>query len=105
MGAGASGVGEAASPEGWWGGSNPAGHKVRNPTPAPPIDDLAAFANGVAFGPAGWATEAQAVRAAAQSVAYVGELRARRPWWRRLLWPFDPRPLLWERRRRRATAP
>jgi transglutaminase-like putative cysteine protease len=67
--------------------------------PAPPIDDLALFANTVAFGPAHAATAEQARRATAQAVAYVGELRARRPWWRRLLWTVDPRPLRWARRK------
>jgi hypothetical protein len=31
------------------------------------------------------------------AVSYSQALRARRPWWRRLLWNVDPRPL---RRRR-----
>jgi hypothetical protein len=64
--------------------------------PAPRLDDLAALLNTVGFGPAG-ADEEDARRAAAQAVAYVGELRARRGWWRRLLWSVDPRPLRWAR--------
>ncbi|WP_319805784.1 DUF3488 and transglutaminase-like domain-containing protein [Dactylosporangium fulvum] len=74
--------------------------------PVPPVDELAELVNAVAFAgpqtvgclPAGPGEE-QARRAAAQAVAYVDELRARRPWWRRLLWTFDPRPLRWLRRR------
>jgi hypothetical protein len=82
--------------------------------PAPPINDLAAFANSVAFGPprtlvrsstppvpsAAAASDEQARRAVAQAIAYVGELRARKPIWRRLLWTVDPRPLRWARSRR-----
>jgi transglutaminase-like putative cysteine protease len=67
--------------------------------PAPPIDDLAGLVNAVAF-TRDAVTEEQAHRAGAQAVAYVGELRARRPWWRRLLWSVDPRPLRWARRQR-----
>jgi hypothetical protein len=70
--------------------------------PAPPVDDLARLANRVAFiAPgAGGPDAAQVARATTQAVAFVGDLRARRPWWRRLLWTLDPRPLLWDRRRR-----
>jgi len=53
--------------------------------------------NAVTFAPSE-ADAAQAERATAQAVAYVDELRARRPWWRRLLWAADPRPLRWARR-------
>ncbi|MET7423323.1 DUF3488 and transglutaminase-like domain-containing protein [Dactylosporangium sp. NPDC005555] len=111
---------------------------IRSATP--PVDDLAALVNAVAFaapppvpapraavasptaggpqaargakgprgpqggrGPAtGLATtgggpgEEQAALATAQAVAYVGELRARRGFWRRLLWTLDPRPLFWK---------
>ncbi|MEV8512598.1 DUF3488 and transglutaminase-like domain-containing protein [Dactylosporangium sp. NPDC051484] len=68
---------------------------------APPIDDLAALVNAVAFAaPAAGPGEPQAARATAQAVAYLEELRSRRPWWRRLLWTLDPRPLHWQRRRR-----
>ncbi|GII21785.1 hypothetical protein Pme01_13820 [Planosporangium mesophilum] len=65
---------------------------------APPLDDLAVLVNAVAFAPQA-ADAAQADRAAAQAVAYVEDLRARRPWWRRLLWSADPRPMWWDRRR------
>ncbi|MGC9665655.1 DUF3488 and transglutaminase-like domain-containing protein [Planosporangium sp. 12N6] len=66
---------------------------------APGLDDLAGLVNVVTFAPE-QASAAQADRAAAQAVAYVDELRARRPWWRRLLWSADPRPVWWARRRR-----
>jgi hypothetical protein len=65
--------------------------------PAPPLDDLAGLVNAVAFTREA-TTEEQARRAQAQAMAYVGDLRARRPWWRRLLWSVDPRPLRWGRR-------
>jgi hypothetical protein len=65
--------------------------------PSPPIDDLAGLVNTVAFTREGM-TEEQARLARAQALAYVGDLRARRPWWRRLLWTVDPRPLRWARR-------
>jgi hypothetical protein len=64
--------------------------------PAPSLDDLAALANQVTF--AGVTVREEDARLAkAQALAYVGELRARRPWWRRLLWSADPRPLRWDR--------
>jgi hypothetical protein len=71
----------------------------------PPVDDLADLVNAVAFAgrqtvrglPAGPGEE-QAGRATAQALAYLDELKSRRPWWRRLLWTFDPRPLRWSRR-------
>ncbi|WP_432987708.1 DUF3488 and transglutaminase-like domain-containing protein [Dactylosporangium sp. CA-233914] len=66
----------------------------------PPVDELAALVNAVAFAtPAAGPGEPQAARATAQATAYVDDLRARRPWWRRLLWTLDPRPLRWHRRR------
>jgi transglutaminase-like putative cysteine protease len=65
--------------------------------PLPALDDLAGLVNAVTFGPDG-AVEDDARRAAGQALAYVGELRARRSWWRRLLWSADPRPLGWGRR-------
>jgi hypothetical protein len=72
----------------------------------PPVDDLASLVNAVAFQPAGspgapgtgpGPGEGQADRAAAQATAYLDDLKSRRPWWRRLLWTFDPRPLRWYR--------
>jgi hypothetical protein len=74
---------------------------IRSATP--PVDDVAALVNTVAFAgpqtvrglPAGPGEE-QATRAAVQAVAYVEELRARRGFWRRLRWTLDPRPLFWK---------
>jgi hypothetical protein len=65
---------------------------------APGLDDLAGLVNVVTFAPDG-ATAAQADQAAAQAAGYVEDLRARRPWWRRVLWSADPRPVWWARRR------
>ncbi|MCW6005664.1 DUF3488 and transglutaminase-like domain-containing protein [Micromonospora sp. CPCC 205371] len=65
---------------------------------APPLVDLAEAVNVATFAP--FATdEAQAERAGAQAVAYASELRARRSWWRRVLWSLHPGPLRWHRRR------
>jgi transglutaminase-like putative cysteine protease len=68
--------------------------------PAPVITDLAKVANLAAFGPADGqqAVGRVADEAVAQAMAYVDELRARRPWSRRVLWALDPRPLSWARR-------
>jgi hypothetical protein len=71
--------------------------------PAPSLRDLATLANEVTFA-AGMVREEDARRAKAQALAYVEELRARRSWWRRLLWSADPRPLRWHRRRPRGAA-
>lgn len=72
------------------------GHTARR-TPrlaVPPLDDLVELVNAIAFG--GIPVDERDVRIArAQSHAYVAELRARRPWWRRVLWRIDPRPLRW----------
>jgi len=66
------------------------------------LDDLAAMVNAVGFAgdsvgapPVG--SDAAAAAAKAGAVGYATALRARRNWWRRLLWTIDPRPL---RRRR-----
>jgi transglutaminase-like putative cysteine protease len=67
--------------------------------PAPPLDDLAAVVNLTAFADAA-TDEAHAHRARAQALAYVAELRARRPWWRRVVWSLHPGPLRWHRHRR-----
>ncbi|MFC0526060.1 transglutaminaseTgpA domain-containing protein [Phytohabitans kaempferiae] len=65
---------------------------------APPIEELAEMVNHATFAP--FATdEAQARRAGAQAVAYAADLRARRSWWRRVLWSLHPGPLRWHRRR------
>ncbi|MEQ4299841.1 transglutaminaseTgpA domain-containing protein [Plantactinospora sp. B6F1] len=63
---------------------------------APAVDDLAALVNLAAFAP-GNATDDQARRAGELAVAYAAELRADRPWWRRLLWSLHPGPLRWRR--------
>ncbi|AVT41219.1 transglutaminase domain-containing protein [Plantactinospora sp. BB1] len=62
----------------------------------PPVDDLAALVNLAAFAP-GNATDEQARRAGELAVAYAAELRAGRPWWRRVLWSLHPGPLRWRR--------
>ncbi|GIG88330.1 DUF3488 and transglutaminase-like domain-containing protein [Plantactinospora endophytica] len=63
---------------------------------APPVDDLAALVNLAAFAP-GNATDEQARQAGELAVAYAAELRAGRPWWRRVLWSLHPGPLRWRR--------
>ncbi|MFC6020921.1 DUF3488 and transglutaminase-like domain-containing protein [Plantactinospora solaniradicis] len=60
----------------------------------PPIDDLAVLVNLAAFAP-GNATDDQARQAADLALTYAGELRADRPWWRRVLWSLHPGPLRW----------
>ncbi|MFF5232227.1 DUF3488 and transglutaminase-like domain-containing protein [Dactylosporangium sp. NPDC000521] len=67
---------------------------IRSATP--PVDDLAGLVNTVAFAHGGGVSEEHAARAVAQAVAYTDELRARRGFWRRLLWSLDPRPLFWD---------
>lgn len=67
---------------------------------APDVAGLATLVNVAAFAPYP-PGEAEAQQATEQAAAYVAELRARHPWWRRLLWTVDPRPLGWARRRRR----
>jgi transglutaminase-like putative cysteine protease len=67
---------------------------------APSLNELATLANEVTFA-AVEPDEDDARRARAQAVAYVAELSARQPWWRRLLAAVDPRPLRWERAQRR----
>ncbi|GAB3975765.1 hypothetical protein GCM10027615_43900 [Plantactinospora veratri] len=62
----------------------------------PPVDDLAALVNLAAFAP-GNATDDQARRAGELAVAYAAELRAGRPWWRRVIWSLHPGPLRWRR--------
>jgi hypothetical protein len=74
----------------------PTSTKVR--LPAPRLDELADLVNVLTFAEQS-TTEQQAELARSHASAYVGELRARRPWWRRLLWSMDPRPLRWNRRR------
>jgi transglutaminase-like putative cysteine protease len=65
--------------------------------PAPRLDDLAGLVNAAEFS-AGRLAEDDAQRARASATAYVGELRARRSWWRRMIWSVHPGPLRWHRR-------
>ncbi len=72
------------------------GRHSRRPRPAvPPLADLADRVNAVGFAgqTVGIADEQAAADAKARAVGYALALRARRPWWRRLLWTVDPRPL------------
>ncbi len=73
------------------------------PVAAVGVTELADLLNRVAFAP-GTLTEQQAERAAVIARAYVTALRVARPWWRRLLWPVHPGPLVRDRadRRRRS---
>jgi transglutaminase-like putative cysteine protease len=75
------------------------GRPTRRPRPAAPrLHDLATKVNAAGFGgPTGEPDDIAAHAAAVQAVEYSRALRRRLPWWRRLLWPVDPRPL---RRRR-----
>jgi transglutaminase-like putative cysteine protease len=63
---------------------------------APSLDDLAALVNAAEFGGTP-ITEHDAARAKADAVAYAAQLRARRSWWRRLIWSLHPGPLRWHR--------
>jgi hypothetical protein len=81
---------------GWGSGWTWARSGARLRPPVPPIDQLAAAVNQAAFAPL-HTDDAQAREAATQAVAYVTELRSRRPWWRRLLWSIHPGPLRWRK--------
>jgi transglutaminase-like putative cysteine protease len=72
----------------------PAHERGRVRPSVPQLDELAVLVNRATFASAA-PDEEDARRAKAQALAYVDELRARRPWWRRLLWRADPRPLRW----------
>ncbi|MGE5831218.1 MAG: DUF3488 and transglutaminase-like domain-containing protein [Micromonosporaceae bacterium] len=71
--------------------------RERRRRPAPALHELAALVNAVSFagsavgGPA--VGDAAAVSAARQAAAFAAAMRAARPWWRRLIWTVDPRPL------------
>jgi transglutaminase-like putative cysteine protease len=80
--------------------SAPARRHARRPRPpVPPLDELATRVNVVGFGVPDAPTDDLAAHSARMlAVSYRQALRARRPWWRRLLWNVDPRPL---RKRRR----
>ena len=73
-------------------------HSSRPRPAAPPLDDLADRVNTVGFGASPDATDDLAAHSArVAAVSFTRAVRARRSWWRRLLWTVDPRPL---RRRR-----
>ena len=67
-------------------------HTVR--LAAPPIDELADAVNHRTFAGEESAAE-QAEIARTRALNYIGELRARRSWWRRLIWTLHPGPLRW----------
>jgi transglutaminase-like putative cysteine protease len=69
-------------------------HDVR--LAAPPIDELAEAVNGSVFGPS-TVDDLQAEQARSHALAYIEELKARRSWWRRLIWTLHPGPLRWHR--------
>lgn len=74
----------------------PSRRHARKPRPAaPPLDELARKVNTVAFagGTAPPPDDLAGMGARAQAIEYSRALYARRPWWRRLLWRIDPRPL------------
>lgn len=70
-------------------------HTVRRA--APPIDDLADAVNESSFAP-GATPQERAEVARTQALRYIDDLRARLPWWRRLIWTLHPGPLRWRRR-------
>lgn len=74
-------------------------------TALPTVTDLASAVNqaSFAYAPTSIATidPSTADTAVSESVAYVAALRKALPWWRRLLWPLDPRPLAWNKQVRR----
>jgi hypothetical protein len=76
--------------------ASPAKEPAPPPAPLPPLDDLVAGVNTAGFAP-GATEDDQARRAGAQVVAYAGELRQRRSWWRRAWWSVHPGPLRWHR--------
>jgi len=73
----------------------PTRRHTRRPRPAaPPLTELAEKVNAVGFaGGASAPDEVAAFGARAQALEYERALRAGRPWWRRLVWRIDPRPL------------
>jgi transglutaminase-like putative cysteine protease len=80
-------------------GGVPGRRHARRPRPAAPgLHELARNVNEVGFaGELSSTDEVTAFAAGAQARAFERALRAGLPWWRRLLWRVDPRPL---RRRR-----
>ncbi|WBC00009.1 transglutaminaseTgpA domain-containing protein [Solwaraspora sp. WMMA2080] len=83
--------------------SEVAGHGRALPDGAalPRLDPLAELVNLASFAP-GQTDDEQARRAGGYATVWVAALRARRPWWQRVIWSLDPGPLRWERRRRTA---
>lgn len=76
------------------GGHGTAGPVVRPAVPA--LDGLAELVNVAAFG--GIRPDpARADEVGREALAYVRQLRAQQPWWRRLLWSIHPGPLRWHR--------
>jgi hypothetical protein len=73
----------------------PGRRHARRPRPAaPPLTELAEKVNAVGFaGGLSGPDEVAAFGARAQAIEYERALRAGRPWWRRLVWFVDPRPL------------
>jgi transglutaminase-like putative cysteine protease len=71
-------------------------HRMR--LAAPPIDELAGAVNNSSFAPGEPGPE-QAEIARSQALTYIDELKARRSWWRRLLWTLHPGPLRWARKK------
>ncbi|GIH10219.1 hypothetical protein Rhe02_82860 [Rhizocola hellebori] len=70
-------------------------HRVR--LSAPPITELGDVVNHTTFGREG-AGQQQAEIARTRAVNFIGELKARRSWWRRVWWALHPGPLRWRRR-------
>jgi transglutaminase-like putative cysteine protease len=69
-------------------------HARRLRPAAPALTDLADKVNAVGFaGGLAGPDEMAAFGARAQAIEYERALRKARPWWRRVLWRVDPRPL------------
>lgn len=60
------------------------------------LDELAEAVNRTSFAP-DTADETQAGLARSSVLAYIHELKARRSWWKRLIWTLHPGPLRWRR--------
>ncbi|MFV2087936.1 transglutaminaseTgpA domain-containing protein [Micromonospora sp. LOL_021] len=85
--------------------SEVAGHCRALPDGAalPRLDPLAELVNLASFAP-GQADDGQARCAGGYATVWVAALRARRPWWQRLIWSLHPGPLRWAGRRRGTAA-
>jgi hypothetical protein len=70
-------------------------HRVR--LAAPPITELGDVVNQATFA-GGETGPQQADLARNRAVNFIGELKARRSWWRRVWWALNPGPLRWRRR-------